>query len=430
MTSKRVVILGGGFGGAYCARALEKHLRRFDADIYLIDRNNYFVFYPLLIEAGTGSVEPRHAVIPMRSFLRKTNFVRAEATGVDIDRQEVSYRPSGSDQDLRIGYDHLVIALGSITKMPPVPGLAEWGFELKTLADAIVLRDRAIQLLELADANSSLEERRALLHVVIVGGNFTGVELAGELQSFMREASRGYKNVGPDDCRVTLIEITDRILPALDADLASYARQRLEGAGVEILLQRSVKTVFREGIETDDGRRIASQTVIWAAGVAPNPLVRKLPLPLDKLGYIVCERDLRVRGFQNIWAIGDCAVNPGPDGKPYPATAQHALRQGDDLGRNIAAVFQGRPTRPSDIATRGWMAALGGHKAVAKVFNYKVKGFPAWFIRQTYYLMRIPGWSRKLRIALDWTLNLFFARDIVQLGARPAPRDTPGRRVA
>jgi NADH dehydrogenase len=149
-------------------------------------------------------------------------------------------------------------------------------------------------------------------------------------------------------------------------------------------------------------------------------------LPLDRLGYIVCERDQRVRGFQNVWAIGDSAVNLGPDGKPYPATAQHALREGNNLGRNIAAVFQGRPTRPCNIASRGSMAALGRHKAVAKVFGYKVKGFPAWFIRQTYYLMRIPGWSRKLRIALDWTLNLFFARDIVQLGARPAPRDRPG----
>jgi NADH dehydrogenase len=289
-----------------------------------------------------------------------------------------------------------------------------------------VLRDRAIQLLELADASSSLEERSALLRVVIVGGNFTGVELAGELQSYMREASHRYKNVGPNDCRSTLIEITDRILPALDSDLAAYARDRLEGNGVEIMLQRSVKAVFRDGVETDDGHRIAANTVIWAAGVAPNPVLRKLPLPLDRLGYIVCERDQRVRGFQNIWAIGDSAVNLGPDGKPYPATAQHALREGNHLGRNIAAVFQGRPTRPCNIASRGWMAALGRHKAVAKVFGYKVKGFPAWFIRQTYYLMRIPGWARKLRIALDWTLNLFFARDIVQLGARPAPRDRSG----
>jgi NADH dehydrogenase len=246
----------------------------------------------------------------------------------------------------------------------------------------------------------------------------------------MREASRAYKNVGPDDCHATLIEITGRILPALDEDLALYARHRLEGNGVEIMLQRSVRTIFREGVETDDGRRIAGHTVIWAAGAAPNPLVRNLPLPLDKLGYILCERDQRVRGFQNVWAIGDCAVNLGPDGKPYPATAQHALREGNDLGRNIARVFQGRPTRPTDILTRGWMAALGGHKAVAKVFGFKVTGFPAWFIRQTYYLMRIPGWSRKLRIALDWTLNLFFTRDIVQLGARPGS-DRPGsRRVA
>ena len=186
-------MLGGGFGGAYCARALEKHLGRFDVDICLIDRNNYFVFYPLLIEAGTGSIEPRHAVIPLRGFLKTSNFLRAEITGIDTTGQKVSYRLAGADREQIIGYEHLVIALGSITKMPQVPGLHEWGLEIKTLTDAIALRDRAIHLLELADAAQSLEERRALLHLIIVGANFTGVELAGEFQYFLRQATRLYK---------------------------------------------------------------------------------------------------------------------------------------------------------------------------------------------------------------------------------------------
>ena len=191
-----------------------------------------------------------------------------------------------------------------------------------------------------------------------------------------------------------------------------------------------MKAVFPDGVETDDGRRLPAHSVIWAAGVAPNPLISKLGLPLDKLGYILCERDLRVRGFQNVWAIGDCAVNPGPDGKPYPATAQHALRQGENLARNIANVFRGCVARPCDISTRGSMAPLGGRRAVAKVFNRKLTGFAAWFIRQSYYLMKIPGWSRKARIALDWTVNLFFSRDIVQLGIRSIPPDTSIRKVA
>ncbi len=426
----RIVILGGGFGGSYCARALEAHLGRFDIDISLIDRNNYFVFYPFLIEAGTGSIEPRHAVVPIRGFLNKSNFLRAEVTGIDTSRQSVSYRLVGADEERTIGYEHLAIALGSITKMPNVPGLHEWGLEIKSLSDAIALRDRAIHLLELADAAPSLEERRALLHMIIVGANFTGVELAGEFQQYLKEATRLYRNVSPGDCRITLIEIADRILPALDPDLAEYARQRLEANGVHIMLKHSVKAVLPDGVETDDGRRLPAQSVIWAAGVAPNPLVSKLGLPIDNLGYILCERDLRVQGFQNVWAIGDCAVNPGPDGKPYPAMAQHALREGEDLARNIADVSRGRPARPCDISTRGSMASLGGRKAVAKIFNYKLKGFPAWFIRQSYYLMRIPGWSRKARIALDWTLNLFFSRDIVQLGIRSIPPDTSIRKAA
>ncbi len=430
-SARRIVILGGGFAGAYCARALEERIGRFDVDICLIDRNNYFVFYPFLIEAGTGSIEPRHAVIPLRSFLNTAQFRRGEISGADTARQEVSYRLTGSNEERVLGYEHMVIALGSVTKMPPVPGLQEWGLEIKTLTDAIALRDRAIHLLELADATPDIEQRRALLHLVVVGANFTGVELAGEFQYFLRQATRLYRNVPPDDCRVTLIEITDRILPALDPGLADYARRTLEALGVRIMLGRSVRATLPDGVETSDGHKIAAQTVIWAAGVAPNPLIARLGgLPLDKLGYILCERDLRVRGFHNVWAIGDCAVNLGPDGKPYPATAQHALREGEHLARNIAEVFRGRAARPCDIATRGSMASLGGRKAVAKIFNRKLTGFPAWFIRQTYYLMKIPGWSRKARIALDWTVNLFFSRDFVQLGIRSIPPDTSIRKAA
>jgi NADH dehydrogenase len=433
MTDKArpIVILGGGFAGAYCAQSLEKKLGRFNADICVIDRNNYFIFYPFLIEAGTGSIEPRHAVIPIRSFLRTANFLRGEITGIDTNRQFVSYRGAGSDRDQIVEYEQLAIALGSITRMPAIPGLREWGLQIKTLTDAIALRDRTIHLLELADVAASPEERRALLHVVIVGGNFTGVELAGELQYLLRQATtRLYKHISPNDCRVTLIEITDRILPALDPDLADYARQRLEGLGVNIMLKSSVNAVFPDGVETDAGRRIFSHTVIWAAGVAPNPLINKLHLPVNPLGYILCERDLRVQGFENVWAIGDCAVNLGPDGKPYPAMAQHALREGQALARNIADVLQGRPAGPCDIRTRGAIATLGGRKAVAKIFSIKLRGFPAWFIRQTYYLLRVPGWSRKVRIALDWTLNLVFSRDIVQLGIRSVPPDSSIRKIA
>jgi NADH dehydrogenase len=427
--SRGVVVLGGGFAGASCTRALEKQINNYEIEVCLIDRHNYFTFQPFLIEAGTGSIEPRHAVIPIRSFLKKAEFRRAEVIGVDTGRQEVICRNVGSDREENIRYEHLVIAIGSVTRMPNVPGLHEWGFEMKGLADAIALRDRVVNLLELADTTSR-EERRALLHIIIVGANYTGVELAGELQAFMREATRLYRNVSVHDCRVTLIEIGDRILPALDDELAEYAGRHLYKGGVRMMLRESVKAVFEDGVETNAGIRIPSHTVIWAAGVAPNPTIAMLPFPVDKLGYIVCDRDLRVRGFPNVWAIGDCAVNPGPDGKPYPATAQHALREGEDLARNLVAVFRGGIPRACDISSRGSLAALGGHRGVAKIYNWNLTGFPAWFIRQTYYLARIPGWSRKARIAMDWTLNSIFSRDIVQLGIRSNEPDTSIRKAA
>jgi NADH:quinone reductase (non-electrogenic) len=426
---RRVVVLGGGFAGAYCARTLERSLGH-EVEVRLIDRNDYITFYPLLIEAGTGSIEPRHAVVPIRSFLKGGQFRCAEVRNIDTEAQEISYTPEGSDRLDVLSYEHLVVALGSVTRMPNLPGLREWGVEIKSLPHAIGLRDRAIHFLELADATPDVVQRRALLHFVIVGGNFTGVEIAGEFQYYLRDASRLYKNVAPDDCRITLIEIADRILPALDRSLAAYAAERLKGIGVRIMLNRSVKQVFRDGLETDQGIRIPSHTVIWAAGVAPNPLIGKLSLPVDRLGYILCERDLRVRGFENVWAIGDCAINPGPDGKPYPATAQHALREGEQLARNIAAVMKGGTARPCNITTSGSLASLGGRKAVAKVFKLRLTGFPAWFVRRTYYLKRIPGWSRKTRIAFDWTLNMLFARDIVRLGIHSPLSDDSTRKAA
>lgn len=427
----RIVVLGGGFAGAYCARGLEKKLgSRVTLDLGVIDRNNYFVFYPLLVEALTGNIEPRHVVVPIRSFLKSSRFIRGEITGLNTRTQRVFYRVSGLDREENAEYDHLVVALGSITRMPNIPGLQQWGLQLKTLSDAIALRDRVIHLLESADAAIVPEERRSLLRFVIVGANFTGVELAGELQQFLIDACKFYRNVSLGDCRITLVETADRILPALDADLASYAAQHLQRTGVEILLRNSVRAVEEDGVTTIRGIDIPARTVVWAAGVAPSPLIGRLGLPTDERGYILCERNLRVKGFENVWAIGDCAVNVGPDGKPYPATAQHALREGQDLARNLSDLFRGFPVRACDISSRGAMAALGGHRAVADVFGRRLTGSLAWFIRRSYYLFRIPGWSRKTRIAFDWTLNMLFARDIVQLGIQSMPPDKPLRRAA
>jgi NADH dehydrogenase len=419
--SKRIVVLGGGFAGTTCVQSLQKRLRRGEAEILLIDRNNYAVFTPLLIEAGTGSLEPRHAVVPVRAFLKTADFRMAEVRGVDFDQQHVTYRLIGAGADEQIPYDHLVIALGSVTRLPDVPGLREHGHEMKSLADAVALRDRAIGLLERADATADPDERRAMLHFVVVGGNFTGVEVAGEFDMLLRSACRRYPHVAADDVTVTLIELSDRILRALDEDLSDYATSHLGKRGVQVLLETSVARIDRDRVTLADGRTLDAHTVIWCAGIDQNPVVREWALPADDLGYTLCERDLKVKGMDNIWSIGDGAFNIDADGRNYPATAQHAIQQGRHLARNLAAALRGRPTRPCDIRSKGALAALGCRTGVAKVYGIKLSGFAAWWLWRSVYLMKMPTLARKVRITLDWTVDMLFKRDYVQLGIHRTP---------
>ncbi len=423
----RIVIVGGGFAGAYCAQALERQLRPGEADIVLLDRNNYFIFYPLLVEAGTGSLEPRHAVVSIRAFLDRTRFVMGEVVAVDLDARQVSYRPPGGQEPVRLGYDHLVLAPGSVTRLPDVPGLRERGFEMKSLGDAVRLRDHTIRQLERADASADESVRRRLLHLVVVGGNFTGVEVAGEFQVFMRRASRRYKAVDRSEIAVTVVELGSRILPALDEDLARYASERMVRRGMRVVLGTSVASIGDGLVSLTNGETLEADTVIWCAGIAPSPLLDRLELPRDSRGYLLCERDLRASGHSDVWAIGDSAVNLGPDGVPYPATAQHAVRQGAHLADNLARALRGRPTRPCDIRSRGELAALGCRTGVARVFGFKLAGFPAWFLWRTVYLLKMPGLARKVRVALDWTIDMVFAKDAVQLGLSSGSGRNPQR---
>ncbi len=424
----RIVILGGGFGGAYAAQALERHLAPADADIVLIDRHNYFVFYPLLVEAGTGSLHPRDAVVSTRSFLRRGRFRMAEVTAIDTARRVVHYDVAHAEPDGVLGYDHLVVALGSVTKLPPVPGLAAFGHEMKSMNDAVGLRDRAIRLLEAADATEDPARRRALLHFVVVGANFTGVELAGEYFVFLREAAARYRNIDPRDCRLTLIEVTDRVLSALDPELGRYAWEKLRDRGIDVRLRTSVKEIHAAEVLLSTGEVLPSATVIWCAGIAPPPLLETSGLPRDARGWIRCERTLRVSGFEDVWAIGDNAFVPDEEGSPHSATAQTAVQQAEHLARNIARALAGAPLEPFRFDNRGALAALGCRTGVAKVFGIKLSGFAAWFLWRTVYLMKMPGLARKMRVAVDWTVDLLFGREFVQLGLRPdrepsAPRE-------
>lgn len=421
----RIVIVGAGYAGAYCAQELERRLKPAEADITLIDRNNYFVIYPLLVEAGTGSIEPRHTVVSIRSFLRRADFLMAEVRTIDTSRSLISCRVPRSGQTIDIRYDHLVIALGSNTRMPPVPGLKEFGLEMKSLSDAVGLRDRAIGLLEAAAANPDPAIRKALLHFVVVGANFTGAEVAGEMEAFIRAAIKQYKNLDATDFKVTLVERSGRILAALSEDLSAYATTKMRARGIDVRLNQSVTAMTAESATFSTGEVLPARTVVWAAGIEPPQLLATLPLPKDERGYLICDRDLRVKGTTNIWGVGDSAVNTDAKGKAYPATAQHGLREGRHAAKNIAAVIRGRPTTPCDIINQGSLAALGCRTGVADIFGIKISGFAAWWMWRTVYLMKMPGIARKLRIALDWTLELFFRRDYVQLGVHKLERTTP-----
>lgn len=421
----RIVILGGGYAGAYCAQAVERLIRSTPSrpvDVTVIDRHNFFVFYPLLVEAGTGSLEPRHAVMSIRAFLKRARFLMATVVGIDVAARTVTCNVDETDEQQVIQYDQLVLALGSVTRMPEVPGLREFGFEMKSLGDAVALRDRAIEMLESADATADPDMKKEMLHFVVVGGNFTGVEVAGELDALLSKASRGYRHVGPADIAITLVERGQRILSVLGDELSDYATRNLRKRGVELRLGDSVCAIGENFVEYSGGERSPARTVIWCAGIAPTPTSLRLPVPRDERGYILCQRDLRVQGLDDVWAIGDCAVLRGADGALYPATAQHAMREGKHLARNLARVVEGQPTLPCDIQSQGSLAALGCRTGVAKVLGVKISGFLAWWLWRTVYLMKTPGWGRRLRVAMDWSLDLVSRRDYVQLGVHRTKR--------
>lgn len=418
---KRAVVLGGGFGGAYAAQSLCRNLDD-SWEILLIDRNNFLLFYPLLIEAGVGNIEPRHVVVPLRKFLKGhkcAEFRMGEVAQVNLKQQQVTYLPLGTEDPVQLHYDHLVLALGSITKMPPIPGLREHGYEMKSLIDGVNMRDRGIRLLELANSIEDRELRRELLRVVVVGSNFTGIEFAGEYQDFMSDARRSYDNVQRQDLGMMVLEYADRILPAIDEDLAEYAREHLAKRGLDIRTKTSITEVTKDHVLLTSGDRVPTHTVVWCAGIAPNPVLSEIEdLPRDDKGYIECDQTLRVKGFENVWAIGDSAKVLDRTGKPYAATAQNATRQGQVVGSNLARALRGQTLEKFSFNPLGSLAALGCRSAVAKVFGFKLSGFLAWWLYRTVYVMKMPSWSRRIRIVLDWTVDLFFAREPVQLGIR------------
>lgn len=436
------MVLGGGFGGLYAATHLQRLLPKEQLHLTLVNRDNHFLFTPMLHEVAASDLDVTTIVSPIRKLLRGGSLFVGQATAVDLKARRVSvaHADGGHGHDLR--YDHLVIALGSVTNYFGLPGLRERALTMKSLGDAIALRNRVIERLEQADFECAAAERSELLTFVVAGAGFAGVETVGAMHDFLLNAIPFYPNLSRRDLRVVLVSPGLTVLPELSPDLGAYTVRQLTRRGIEVRLGSAVKGVTDQGVDLSDGSTIPARTLVWTAGVSTNPLVASLALPAER-GRITTNPYLQVPGWPGVWAVGDCASIPDPStNSAYPPTAQHAVRQGRVLARNIAASIKGGELTPFRFKTLGQLAAIGRRSGVANVMGMNFSGFTAWWLWRTIYLSKLPRLERKLRVALDWTLDLFFSKDLVQLntattgGVRagrsaelhPAasPRDTAG----
>ena len=407
------MILGGGFGGVYTARHLEKLCkRRPDVEVLLVSRDNFLLVTPLLFEVCSGTLDLRHCCFPVRAFLRTTRFGEGTVQSVDLERRRVRVVFAGRSSEL--AYDQLVLALGALTNQNMIPG-SEHAFTFKTLADALLLRNHMIERLERADVERDPERRRALLTFVIIGAGLVGVELFGELTAFMDATTPLYPHVSRDEVRCILLQGGDRIMPEMDTKLTAYGVRVLGGRrGADIRTHAAVRAIEPGKVHLQ-GETIETETIVLAAGIVPNPVVASLPVDKDQRGHIVVDGTMRCKSHPEVWALGDCAFIPAPEGKPYPNLAQHALREAKVLAGNLHAVLDGRPPRPFVYETLGMMGSLGHGKAFGQLLKVRVHGVVAWFVRRTYYLLQMPGWSRRLRIVIDWTFALLFPVDVTKM---------------
>jgi len=414
MSTTRIVIAGGGFGGLWTAGRLERLLgREPGVEIVVVCRDNYFLMTPLLFEACSGTLDVRHCSLPVREFLRRVRFVEATVHGIDLDRRVVR-AVAAEGRSYEIPYDQLVLALGAITNQSLIPG-SEHAFTFKTLADAMVLRNHFIERFERADVETDPERKRRLLTFVVIGAGLVGVELFGELTAFADEIVRYYRRVDRDEVRFFLCERGPRVLPEVEEELAGYAAKVLAGRRGASLRTGVLVRSIEPGRVHLEGETIEADTIVLSAGITPSPILADLPLDKDRRGHVIVDATLRCPARPEVWALGDCAHVPDPQGKPYPYLAQHALREGRVLAGNLAASLRGQDLEPFVYETLGIMASLGHADGLGKVLGVPLHGFPAWWVRRSYYLLQMPRLSRRLRIVVDWTTALLFRPDIVKV---------------
>ena len=420
-TTKRVVIVGGGFGGVTCARTLRRLMPAEACEIVLFNRENHMVFHPLLPEVAGASLNPDAVAAPLRQMLKGVRCRTESVRAIDVERQTVEFEAhdghSGS-----LPYDHVVVACGRSVNLGAVPGMSDHAFALKSVGDAMALRSHVIQQLENAEVSSDPLQRRRYLSFLIIGAGFSGVEVAGEINDLVRHSTRFYPNISPDEISVMLVHSRDHILPEIGCELRTFAEQKMRAAGITIRLNERVAAATVDGVELADGRRLRGATVVCTVGTGVPLLVERMQVEKDR-GSLVTESDMRLQGSATAWAIGDCArIVNAHDGSISPPTGQFAERQGRQVAENIARAIAGDPTRPFSYKPLGVFCAIGGRHAVAEILGRRVSGFAAWFLWRAIYLFKLPSWSRRVKVGADWAWDLLFARDLVNLKTDPTER--------
>ena len=411
---KRIVILGGGFGGVYAAMQLEKLLARENAvEVCLVSRDNFFLFTPMLHEIAASDLEITNIVNPLRKLLRQIEVIVGDVRQIDLPAKRVLISCDPHDYPQQIGYDHLVLALGSVTNFHNLPGSAEFALPMKSVSDAIRLRAQVLRHMEEANSQCNLSDRESLLTFVVAGGGFAGVETVAALNDFVREALPFYPSVREEMLRVILVHSGPVILPELGEALGRYTQKVLTGRGVDIRLNTRVKGVTEENVSLVDSSSIPTRNLVWTAGTAPSPLIFSLPC-MKAGGRLLVDQFLRVPDWPNVWAVGDCAFVPDMrnPGKSHPPTAQHAMREGKIVAQNIVAALVDRPLKSFSFRTIGLLASIGRRMGVARIFGFNFSGFFAWWMWRTIYLSKLPGLDKKIRVAFDWTLDLLFPKDV------------------
>ncbi|MFF0311153.1 NAD(P)/FAD-dependent oxidoreductase [Streptosporangium sp. NPDC004379] len=420
----RILIVGGGYVGLNTALRLQRKLRRGEARIAVLDIDSYMTYQPFLPEAAAGNIEPRHVVVSLRRALDRCAIANGTVIGVDPVNRAVDLRPQLGPVRV-MEYDILVYAPGSISRLLPIPGLAECGIGFKSLEEAIHLRNHVLGQLDLAESTSDPEIRDRALTFVFVGGGYAGVEALAELEDMARYACRYYRTIQRGDMHWMLVEATGRILPEVGPEMGLWTLQELRARGIDARMETLMKSAEGGHIVLSDGTELDSDTLVWTAGVKPNPLNQSSGLPLDERGRIRASAELVVEDHDEVFTAGDCAAVPDltKPGEMCAPNAQNAVRQAHTLADNVVATLRGRPLKAYRHAYAGSVAGLGFGKGVAQIYGHKLHGLPAWFMHRTYHLCRVPTFNKKVRVLVDWTLAIPFRREIVSLGALSHPRE-------